>query len=37
MSHVHHGLEDLYAQLGLNSDAESILLFTLLRKNLCDQ
>lgn len=24
MSHVHHSLEDLFAQLGLNSDAESI-------------
>ncbi len=27
MSHVHHDLEDLFAQLGLNSDAESIELF----------
>ncbi|MFM9155739.1 MAG: DUF2789 family protein [Polynucleobacter victoriensis] len=24
MSHVHHSLEDLFAQLGLSSDAESI-------------
>lgn len=24
MSHVHHSLEDLFAQLGLNSDLESI-------------
>lgn len=24
MSHVHHSLEDLFAQLGLNSDAVSI-------------
>ena len=24
MSHVHHSLEDLFAQLGLNSDTESI-------------
>ena len=27
MSHVHHSLEDLFAQLGLNSDADSIDVF----------